>query len=184
MQRYFIVVAFACALAGATWDVRTRRIPNWLTYGGFLAGLVLRACFGGWRAVSYGLVAGLVAGGIFFLFFLVRAMGAGDVKLMAAVGCLAPSGVSSMGDALKQAVMIVLYSAMAGGILALGYTIFRRRVSRTFRNVWELVHHHLLFGVQSHPEINLHNPEAIRMPYALAIAAGTFYSLGTMLIQR
>ena len=70
---------------------------------------------------------------LFFLFFLVRAMGAGDVKLMAAVGCLAPSGVSSMGDALKQAVMIVLYSAMAGGILALGYTIIALIAHRTTR---------------------------------------------------
>jgi len=97
------------------------------------------------------------------------------VKLMAAIGCLAGLG---------QVVMIVLSSSIAGGVLALVFMVIHRRVGRTVRNLWELIRYHLLFGAQSHPQINLKNPDAIRMPYALAIAAGTFYSLGTMLVRR
>ena len=109
------------------------------------------------------------------MFFLVHGMGAGDVKLMAAIGGLAGLG---------QVVVIVLASAIAGGVLALAFMVLRRRVGRTLVNVWELVRYHLVFGAQSHPDINLHNPEAIRLPYAVAIAAGTFYSLGAMLMRR
>lgn len=192
MEKYLLIGACACAVIGATWDVASRRIPNWLTYGAFLAGLLLRFCFGGfaggmkstpvgwnfgpaWHQVLYGLAGGLIGGGIFFLFYLVKGMGMGDVKLMAAVGCLAGVG---------QVAKIVLACAIAGGVLALALMVLRRRVGRTLGNVWLLVRHHLLFGVQSHPEINLDSPEAIRLPYALAIAAGTFYSLGAMLMQR
>ena len=170
-----IIAAFGCALVGAGWDVATRRIPNWLTYGSLAGGLVIRACFGGWHGVWYGLAGALVGGGIFFMFFLVHGMGAGDVKLMAAVGGLA---------GLAQVLMIVLTSAIAGGVLALFFMVAKRRVGRTLGNMWELIRYHLVFGAQSHPDINLHNPEAIRMPYALAIAAGTLYSLSAMLMRR
>lgn len=175
MDQYFIIAAFICALIGAGWDVATRRIPNWLTYSGLAAGLAFRACLGGWHGVWYGFAGALVGGGIFLVFFLVHGMGAGDVKLMAAVGCLAGLG---------QVLMIVLTSAIAGGILGLVFMVVHRRVGRTLRNMWELVHYHLLFGAQSHPKINLQDPEAIRMPYALAIATGTLYSLGAMLMRR
>lgn len=175
LDKYFVTAAFTCALIGAGWDVATRRIPNWLTYGSLATGLVFRACFSGWHGVWYGVAGALVGGGIFLVFFLVHGMGAGDVKLMAAIGGLAGLG---------QVVIIVLASAIAGGILALAFMVFHRRVGRTLGNIWALIHYHLVFGAQSHPEINLQNPEAIRMPYALAIAAGTFYSLGAMLMRR
>lgn len=175
MDKYLAIGALGCVITGAIWDVATRRIPNWLTYGALCAGLAFRACFGGWHGVWYGLAGALLGGGIFFIFFLVHGMGAGDVKLMAAIGCLAGLG---------QVVMIVLSSAIAGGVLALVFMLLHKRVGRTVRNLWELIRYHLLFGAQSHPQINLQNPEAIRMPYALAIAAGTFYSLGTMLVRR
>ena len=181
VEKAFLIGACACALLGAIRDVKTRRIPNWLTYSAFLAGLLLRACFGGWHGVWYGFLGGLVGGGIFLLFFLVGGMGAGDVKLMAAVGSLA--GWDHIGNS-PAVVIIVLACAIAGGVLALIYMVFRRRVGSTLKNVWFLVRHHMLFGVQSHPDINLHDPNAIKMPYALAIAAGTFYSLGAMLVQR
>ena len=170
-----MIAAFGCALVGAGWDVATRRIPNWLTYSCLVGGLVFRACVGGWHGVWYGIAGALVGGGIFLVFFLVHGMGAGDVKLMAAVGCLAGLG---------QVAMIVLTSAIAGGVLAFAFMVFHRRVGHTLGNTWELIRYHLVFGAQSHPEINLQNPEAIRMPYALAIAAGTFYSLGAMLLWR
>lgn len=94
---------------------------------------------------------------------------------MAAVGALVGLG---------KVVMIVLSSAIAGGVLALFFMLFKKRVGRTVKNLWELIRYHLLFGAQSHPQINLQSPEAIRMPYALAIAAGTFYSLGSIVVRR
>jgi hypothetical protein len=40
-----------------------------------------------------------------------------------------------------------------------------------------------MFGLKPHPEINLHNPESIRMPYAVAIATGTLYAFATAILR-
>lgn len=175
MEKYFAVAALSLATLGAVWDVLTGRIPNWLTYGGIVTAFFLRASFGGWREMGGALTGGLLGGGVFFLFFLVRAMGAGDVKLMTALGGLA---------GVEQVVGILLASAIAGGVLAAGYMIYYRQVRRTLRNVGALARFHLVSGVQPHPEINLSNEKAIKIPYAVAIAVGTWYSLGAMLLGR
>jgi prepilin peptidase CpaA len=101
-------------------------------------------------------------------------MGAGDVKLMAAVGVW--SGVHAL-----PAVLIA--TALAGGILALGYMLFHKQAARTMRNLGSLLRYHFSSGLSPHPEINLENPKAIRVPYALAIAAGTFYVHGMTLLR-
>ena len=85
VERYLLIGAVACALAGAVCDVRGARIPNWLTYGSLLAGFAVRAVWG-WAGVKGGLIGLLAGGGIFYLLFLLGGMGGGDVKLMAAVG--------------------------------------------------------------------------------------------------
>ncbi len=139
-----------------------------------MGGLVLRTFLENWRATLDGMAAGLIGGGVFFLFFLVRGMGAGDVKLMAAVG---------VWSGLRHLAVVMLASALAGGILALGYMLIRRKGFRTLKNLGQLFRHHLASGFSPHPEINLQNPQAIRIPYALAIAAGTFYAFGLTFLR-
>ncbi len=180
MEIYFLCGAAVCAAVAAAWDVRQGRIPNRLTYGAMVVGLFLRTVLEGWRGALDGLGAGLIGGGVFFLFFLVRGMGAGDVKLMAAVGVWSGMGVWS---AWGHLAVVMLASALAGGILALGYMIVRRRGFHTLRNLGTLFRYHLASGLAPHPEINLQNPQAIRIPYALAIAAGTFYAFGMALLR-
>lgn len=175
MEKYLILGALALATGGGVWDALTGRIPNWLTYGGIVMAFLLRAWLGGWREMGGALLGGLLGGGVFLLFFLVRAMGAGDVKLMTALGCLA---------GVEQVVGILLASAIAGGFLAVGYMIYYRQAGRTLRNVGALARFHLASGVQPHPEINLSNAKALRIPYAVAIAVGTWCSLGVMLSGR
>src|SRR5712672_1486148 len=87
-------LATAVAVTAAITDVRDRRIPNRLTYLAMIAGLVLQAAVHGWRGLLLGLVGGLLFGGVFLIFHLVRAMGAGDVKLAAALGCIIGPAVS------------------------------------------------------------------------------------------
>ncbi len=82
-----------------------------------------------------------------------------------------------------QIAVVMLATALAGGILALGYMIVRRGGFRTLRNLGTLFRYHLAFGLAPHPEINLQNPQAIRIPYALAIAAGTFYAFGVTILR-
>lgn len=167
MEAYYLSGGAACALLAAVWDVLKGRIPNRITYTAMIAALGLRALMGGWRDSLDGLGGGLLGGGIFLLFFLVRGMGAGDVKLMAAVGLFA---------GLRQTLVIMLVTTLVGGVLAVVYMIFRKRGIQTLHNLGSLARYHLIFGVRPHPEINLQNPKSIRIPYAVAIATGTLYA--------
>ena len=80
------VMALALAFAACIFDLRTRRIPNALTLGGAVGACVYALAFHGVRGLTMSL-AGWAAGlAIFLPFFLLRGLGAGDVKLMACLG--------------------------------------------------------------------------------------------------
>ena len=159
-------VALVLALVAAVIDVRHRRIPNALTFSGIVCGAVLRGLLLGWKGLGSALAGCLLAGGVFFLFYAVQAMGAGDVKLAAAIGSLVgPS----------DAAVMLLTTALCGGVLAIVYAMCRRRIRATVMNLGVVLRFHAGAGLQAHPELNLDNPAALRMPYGLAIAAGTFY---------
>jgi prepilin peptidase CpaA len=75
---------------------------------------------------------------------------------------------------------VLLATAIAGGVLAVGYMIRHRRVVQTFRNIGLLARFHGSSGLRPHPEINLNSSDCIRIPYAVAIAIGTFYAFSLM----
>jgi prepilin signal peptidase PulO-like enzyme (type II secretory pathway) len=97
-QLVFIAGSVLCAGIGSVHDVRERRIPNRVTGPAMVAGLVLHTVLGGWHGLGDSALAGLIAGGIFLVFFLAGGMGAGDVKLMAAVGCIAGTAHLSLDE--------------------------------------------------------------------------------------
>ena len=116
-----IVVASVFA---ATIDVRTRRIPNALTGPLLLAGLIWAASFG--RGALDGVAGTLLAGLPFFLFWLLRGYGAGDAKLMMALG----AWVGAAGGTV-----VLLCVALAGGVVALGYAVARGQLLAAAGNV-------------------------------------------------
>ncbi len=164
METYFLAGALAVAVVGAVWDVITYRIPNALTYSAMAIGIAVHVVFEGWKGLLFGPAGLLLGGGIFLVLYLLRTMGAGDVKLMAAVGAFA-------GPA--KILEIALYSAIAGGIFALAVAIFKGRLRQTFGNLMDLLRFHSAVGAEVHPTLNLENPEALRFAYGVAIFAGT-----------
>ena len=164
---FLLFDALAVATAAAVMDVQQHRIPNWLTYPGMLAGVLLRSYYFGWDGLLTALGGCLLAGGVVFVFYAVRAMGAGDLKLLAALGSLVGP---------RYAITILLATAIAGGVLALVYAATRGRTRETLTNVGSVMKFHAWGGLHAHPDINLDNPAALRMPYGLAIAAGTLYT--------
>lgn len=174
MERYLLVGAVISALAGAISDVRAARIPNWLTYGSVVAAFAVRAMWG-WPGLKGGLIGLLAGGGVFFVLYLLGGMGAGDVKLMAAVGTWAGGG---------RTVVVLVAAAIAGGLLAVGYMIFYRRVRSTLLNVVELFRHHLVSGIRPHPSLNVQEGGGLRIPYGLAIAIGTLYCFANTFLGR
>jgi prepilin peptidase CpaA len=166
VDSYFLICAVPIAIAGAASDVRTKRIPNRLTYSALIAAFLFRFAFAGWAGLERGVAGMMIAGGIFFFLFLLGGMGGGDVKLMASVAAWAGSG---------QVKSVLIAAAIAGGALALAYVLVGRRVRQTLFNTFELIGHHLTSGLQQHPTLNVREGRATRVPYGLAIAMGTVF---------
>lgn len=164
--QFIAPMAVGVAVCAAVTDFRERRIPNWLTYPAMIAGLISQMALHGWKGLLLGSGGGLLFGGVFLLFHIVRAMGAGDVKLAAALGCI-------IGPAASLRVMFT--TAVAGGALAIIFVVLSGRMIETLRNTLWVAAFHARYGLQTHPTINLDNPAAVRMPYGLAFAAGTIY---------
>ena len=166
LEKYLLICALVVAAVGAANDICSRRIPNWLTYGGLVTALAVRCAAWGWPGLKTGFFGVLLAGGLFYILFLLGGMGGGDAKLMAAVGAWAGSA---------QALAILIAAAIAGGVLAIAYMVFNRRMCQTLRNTLELVRHHVTSGPRPHPSLNIGEPNSTRVPYGLAIAMGTLY---------
>ena len=125
-----LAVLSAGLLVATVVDLRTRRIPNWLTGTMAIAGLGLAAL--GWGSVSVGAaMLGCVVGLVLMLpGHVLGATGAGDVKLMAAVGTL-------LGPLVV--VNAVLFTAIAGGVLAVTVAIQRRRLALTLAGTGRMI---------------------------------------------
>jgi prepilin peptidase CpaA len=164
--------ASAIAIAAAIFDLRHRRIPNWLTYSGIVLGMGLRSYFYGWRGLGSSLTGLAVTGGVFFVLYMLHAMGAGDIKLLAAVGAFAGP---------KDGLVVLMATAIAGAMMGVIYALYRGRLATTLKNVGSLTSHHVRSGLQEHPELNLGKDIGLRMPYGLAIATGTLYAFSTLL---
>jgi prepilin peptidase CpaA len=160
--------ALLCAAAAAVFDLRTRRIPNLLTGFSILFGLLLHFILGGWSQLGWSAAAALIGGGVFLVFYLAGGMGGGDVKLMSAVACIA---------GYQSVVELLLSTAIMGGIFALLLALVRGQLKQTLQNIGALLVHHRISGLTPHPELNLKNTRTLRLPYAIAIAAGCLITL-------
>jgi len=158
------VVVLAVSVVACAFDVRTRRIPNALTFGTAFAALLYAAVtHGGWGLLNA--VGGWAVGCALFLpWFLLGGMGAGDVKLLAALGAW-------VGPA--SAVWLALYAGLAGGPMAIAVSAARGYLRESFTNLWHLLMFWRVAGVQPVPGLTLQTARSPRLPYALPIAVGT-----------
>ncbi|MDF3883901.1 A24 family peptidase [Cupriavidus basilensis] len=164
----------ALVIIAAVCDVRARRIPNWLVGCGLAIALAVQCAVLGPAAGSWAWITGAAAGmGLFLGVYLLGGMGAGDVKLMGAVGAF----VGPLG-----ALDIALTSFLVGGVLALAMTLVRKESRRTLASLSTLLLS-LPFGARAIPlrRESQTNGDTMRLPYAVAIAAGTLLVKWTML---
>jgi prepilin peptidase CpaA len=157
---HFLALLSLLAAAVVT-DVRERRIPNKVTATGLLVGLVLGIFLEGGFPVSALSGSGLALL-VSFPLVAVGALGAGDSKLLTAVGAfVGPAGLFS----------VALYAALAGGVLAIGNSIRRGAFLGVLFNMKNLLVHWITLGRRGE-RIALDSPGAESVPYGLAIAAG------------
>jgi prepilin peptidase CpaA len=160
--------AIAIGILASVVDVRTRRIPNVLTFGAALAGIAAHAALQGFGG-ALAAVSGWVVGTLLFLpFFLLRGMGGGDVKLLAALGAwIGP----------QEAVFLALYSLIAGGVLGLAVALARGYLSIALRNIGMMIMHWRIAGIGPVPEMTLETSGSPRLAFAVPILAGTVMTL-------
>ena len=155
----------ALALIAAAFDLRYRRIPNWLAAAGLFVGFGLQFVFRGWAGLRDAAWGAALAFSVYFILFALRAMGGGDVKLMAAVGAMA--GPSNW-------FVIFLLGSIAGGVLAVILILAHGTLLRTVPNVLFVLGQLLLLQPphQTKPELDVSHPRAVTLPHAVSIAVG------------
>jgi len=156
---------------GATFDVGTRRIPNFITVGGLAVALVLRVSIGGVDALVGGLLGALLAFLLTFPLFMLKGMGGGDVKLLTAVGAfLGPYGT----------IVALLATALVGGVLAIVVSLRSRRLGKSLAGTFTVMRGLALKAIGG-GEVDavptLETGDAVTVPYGVAIAVGAVIAL-------
>lgn len=159
------LVIWALTLTFTIWagwlDWRTRKIPNWLTVSGFVVGLGVHTVVGGWHGALTSLQGAGLALLVLLPLVLLRGLGAGDWKLMGAVGALlGPWGL----------LVFLFVSVMVTGVMALATVIYTRRMIVTLKNMAMLIQGFFVFGWRGNPQMTLDNPGLLKLPFGVAAA--------------
>ncbi|HEX4949643.1 MAG TPA: A24 family peptidase [Blastocatellia bacterium] len=178
---FFAAIVLTLVVVVVAWfDLRERRIPNLIVFPAALIGLGLNVVQG-WDGLWFG-VKGLLLGlALLFVPHLLGAMGAGDVKFLAAIGAfVGGTGV----------IRVLLLSLMVYPVLALGFLLQQRKLTLTLRRFARLTSK--LFGVFI-PPLRFYaaqleardNPEeaSATTPFGLAITIGTLLALYTNFLR-
>lgn len=162
------VLATALSLAACVVDVRTRRIPNVLTLGAALAGLLVQIALHGSDGALAAASGWLVGALLFLPLFALGGMGGGDVKLLAALGAwLGP----------RDAVWLAAYSAIAGGVLGAIVAVGHGYLRTALRNVLAMLAYWHRSGLRPVPNLTLDSATTPRLAYAIPIFVGTVMTL-------
>jgi len=154
------IPAACLALCAGVLDWRFRRIPNWLTVSGAGLGIVANMVLFRWPGLKAALLGMLLGLALLLPFVLVRSLGAGDWKLVGALGaCLGP-----------RSLLAVLFGAiLVAGAMALGVIVWKGRLKRTLLNIARLLA--AVFSLRMPgAEVSLDNPESTKIPFGVAVA--------------
>src|SRR6266478_2850895 len=125
LPRVTQVVLVLIVLTAGIYDLRYRRIPNWLVLVGLVLGFAVNTLWLGLSGLGVSAKGMGLALLIYFPLYLLRAMGAGDAKLMAAVGSIV---------GWQNWIMLFIVTAILGGVSAIVVLLFAGRVRKTFWN--------------------------------------------------
>ncbi len=153
----------AVTFTAAVYDFQYRRIPNWLAVTGLVVGLALNSLLGGLSGLSTALLGFGLAVLIYFPLYLLRGMGAGDVKLMAACGAI-------LGP--KPWIVLLVLTTLSSAAAGLAVAATKGRLRSTLINTGFIAKELLSFRSPrvGREQIDVGHSEAIRMPHGVAAA--------------
>jgi prepilin peptidase CpaA len=150
----FDLIPAAVASLAAVLDVRCRRIPNWLTLTALGAGLLIQVLRAGPAGILVGLGGAALGMGVLLPFYMIRTVGAGDVKLLGALGALVGP---------QALVSIAIYGALVGGAISVVMLVRRGRLQAS------------IFEILTRPTRLTRS--GATAPYGVAIASGVYLSM-------
>ena len=163
-----VIGAVVLGVAACFSDVRTRHIPNTLTFGASAVAFAFFLATNGIAGLGLSLAGWGVGLALFVPFFLLGGMGAGDVKLLAAFGAwLGPADVF----------WVAIYGGLAGGVLAVLVALRHGYLRKALRNLGSLLWYWRAVGVTPLPELTLEHAKGPRLAYALPITIGMVAAL-------
>ncbi|MBC7691384.1 MAG: prepilin peptidase [Methylotenera sp.] len=156
-------VIIAVSLLAAATDLLRGKIYNWLTVPVMVLGLIVSFQNGGWSAFGYSAASIALGLALYGWMFLIRVMGAGDVKLLMALG--AWGGLWFTFDVAALGVLL-------GGVMAAVLLTFKGRIAAFARQIYQFF---LTLFVR---ELEVQVPKIDRkltMPYGVPIAAAAIW---------
>ena len=163
------IPAVLVAIGAGVLDWRYRRIPNWLTVSGLIAGIAVNTVLFRWPGLKAALLGTALGLGLLLPFVLLHSLGAGDWKLAGALGaCLGP----------RQLFSVLISTILIAGVMALAVVIWKGRLKRTLANIARLLA--AMFSLRMPgPEVSLDDPQSTKIPFGVAMAlAVLFYGMG------
>lgn len=160
MKEGIWILTAVLAIAAGWTDWRSRRIPNWLTLPGLLLGLALKSAASGWPGTRDSLLGAALGLALLLPFVLVRSLGAGDWKLVGALGaCVGPYPL----------IEVLVGTFFVAGLMALVLIVWKKRVRETLHNLAHMLG--ALFTLHlPGPELSLDNPQSLKVPFGVAVA--------------
>ena len=157
-----VILAGAVLLATiAAWtDLRSRRIPNWLTVSGLVLGLITNTVLSGWVGLKASLEGAGLGLALLLPFVLLRSLGAGDWKFAIALGAF--SGPALLID-------LLIWSVFMAGAMALVLVIYKRRFLETMRNIGHILMSLITFRLPG-SHVTLDDPNALKIPKGVALS--------------
>jgi prepilin peptidase CpaA len=165
-------LASLLALGAGVLDWRYRRIPNWLTVSGALAGVALNTILYRWPGLKAALLGAGLGLGLLLPFVLVRSLGAGDWKLAGALGaCLG----------WQQLLSVLMGTILVAGVMALAVVVWKGRLKQTLVNIAHLLA--ALFTLRMPGSaVSLDDPQSTKIPFGVAMALTVLlYAVGRAL---
>jgi prepilin peptidase CpaA len=163
-----VVAVLLVAAVAMISDLRMRRIPNLLTFGSTGAAMVYALVVAGPWGLAMAVAGWLVGAALFFPLFALGGMGAGDVKLLAALGAwMGPVG----------AVWLAIFSSIAGGVLGGVVAVYHGYLRQAGANIWLMLMHWRTAGLGPVAGLTLRDARAPRLAFAVPIAIGVVCTL-------
>ena len=173
MSEWIIILLLIILLPAAIFDYRYHRIPNIISLSGWGIGPVLYLVSDTLPGVSSSIYGFLLIFAFAFPLYVLRWMGAGDVKLMAGVGAIV---------GIEHAPTVFLGILITGGMMGIAMLLHNRLFKDSFQRYGAMLGISLTLKKPTYLAPNEQEQKVI-MPYAIPIAVGTFLSIGLIYVK-